>query len=258
MGSGSPPALGPGRRCARHALATAPDGLCVLCRSASLPPPRPYPTWVLGGLLLAILLVSGGALAYRAVAGFTHAAIAQEPSSPQRAVSAARAAPVVSEQPAAPVADPVAPPLAQAGDSVPLTESIPEPAAPALAAPPAATAAAPPTSEAPTRPPPTPAEVQAALSATPIVMYSASWCGVCRKAKRFLAENGLRYQEIDADETPGAWGKIEGMTGHRGVPVIIVDGELTPAGLRPSNIMRAVAHSMERRLGVTGIRFKTN
>lgn len=86
-------------------------------------------------------------------------------------------------------------------------------------------------------------------------MYSASWCGVCRKAKQFLSANRLSYQEIDADDTPGAWDKIAQLTGHRGVPLIIVDGEQMPPGLSPSRVMLAVSHSMERRLGVSGIRF---
>lgn len=96
------------------------------------------------------------------------------------------------------------------------------------------------------------------MSATPIVMYSASWCGYCRRAREFFAANNLRYQEIDADKTPGAWEKIEQLTGSRGVPLIIVDGEQTPGGLSPPDIMRAVSHSVERRLGVRGIEITAN
>jgi glutaredoxin len=256
MGSGSPPSLGPGRRCAKHALAAGPDGLCALCRSESLLPSRAYPTWVLGGILLAILLVSGGAVAYRTVTSLAHATIAQE--APVRA-----AAGVEGDVPARALAvdAPIDEPRRAVGDSRPLAEpaTAPEPlpfAAPEAFAPaeiaPAEVAAS------PRKPPPSEGELRAALSATPIVMYSATWCGVCRKAKQFLSENGLRYREIDADLTPGAWEKIEQLIGHRGVPVIIVDGELTPAGLSPPSIMRAVSHSLERRLGVQGIRVKTN
>jgi glutaredoxin len=89
-------------------------------------------------------------------------------------------------------------------------------------------------------------------------MYSASWCGVCRRAKQFFAANDLRYQEIDADTTPGAWQKIEQLSGRRAVPLIIVDGEQTRGGLSPSEIMRAASRSVERRLGVRGIQVKAN
>ncbi|MES1185513.1 MAG: glutaredoxin domain-containing protein [Myxococcales bacterium] len=218
-------------------------------------PPRAYPIWVLGGILLAILLVSGGAVAYRLVttlAGVERSAIAGEPSTLRRAAPEARGEALASA--AVPLVDaPADAPAPAIGESIPLAEPVPE--QPALVEPPPLAASESPV--APSKPPPTQAELQAALSATPIVMYSASWCGVCRKAKQFLTENGLRYQEIDADTTPGAWDKIERLIGRRGVPVIIVDGELTPAGLSPPGIMRAVSHSLERRLGVRGIRYSS-
>jgi len=182
------------------------------------------------------MLVSAGAIAYRAVTSVASAAIAKEPATvrpaPESAPLAAQAGPVTSAVSAVGEA-------ARGGDSIPFTEPVPPPAAAAT----------------PPRPAPSEAELRAALSATPIVMYSTTWCGVCRKAREFLAENGLQYREIDADTTPGGWAKVEQLTGQRGVPVIIVDGEVTAAGLSPQRVMSAVAHSMERRLGVTGIRF---
>lgn len=263
MGLGSPASLGPGRRCARHALAAGPDGLCALCRTESLPPPRQYPTWVLGGLLVAILLVSGAAVAYRAATSFAHAAITQEPST-QQPVAAPHAIEAPTAVPAALPETDTEPLAADAADIPPTVAGEASPAsggeptsvqalpAAALAAP------APPIPVAPSRTPPTQAELRAALTATPILMYSASWCGVCRKAKQFFSANGLRYQEIDADTTPGAWQKIEQLTGRRAVPLIIVDGEQTPPGLSPSNIMRAASRSVERRLGVQGIQVKAD
>jgi glutaredoxin len=87
-------------------------------------------------------------------------------------------------------------------------------------------------------------------------MYGTSWCGVCRQARQFLSVNGLHYQEIDPDRTPGGWDKVAQLTGQRAVPVIIVDGELTGSGLSPKRVLGSVARSIERRLGVTGIRFQ--
>lgn len=244
----------PGRRCARHELAAGPDGQCALCRSESLPPRRAYSTWVLSGILLAILLVSAAAVAYRTVTSLAQAAIAREPAARGAVPHEERVgtAPTVPSPLADAHADDSSP---AAAESIPLVEALPEPAVVTEPEPAAPLAAALP---APSKPSPTQAELRAALSATPIVMYSASWCGVCRKAKQFLSENGLRYREIDADTTPGAWEKIERLIGRRGVPVIIVDGELTPAGLSPPGIMRAVSNSLERRLGVRGIRFTSN
>jgi glutaredoxin len=249
--------MGLGRRCDRHGLAAGPDGMCALCRSESLPPPRPYASWVLGGLAAAILAVTGGVVAYRAVVGVTHAAIAREPERVQTNE------PASIPEPAAPAPAATETPPGQ-GESIPFNQPLPPPVAPAFAAAPSAKPAPPsaasaataaPLAPAPERPAPSPSELQAAFTATPIVMYSASWCGVCRNARRFFAENGLRVQEIDVDQTPGAWEKVQQQTGRRAVPLIIVDG-YAMAGLSPDGIMRAVASSMERRLGVTGITFK--
>ena len=265
MGLGTAESAGQRRRCATHALAAGPDGLCALCRTESLPPPRQYPTWVLGGLLVAVLLVSGVAVAYRAATSFAQVAITQQPQPPpapptlEAPAAAPAALPGPDTEPGAVAADDaddadLSPTLAgeasaARGAEQALASSAQPPAAVVPA--PAAEALAP-----ATRTPPTAAELQAALSATPIVMYSASWCGVCRKAKQFFSANGLRYREIDVDTTPGAWQKIEQLTSRRAVPLIIVDGEQTPPGLSPSNIMRAASRSVERRLGVRGIQVR--
>lgn len=69
-----------------------------------------------------------------------------------------------------------------------------------------------------------------------------------------MSVNGLHYQEIDADQTPGGWDTVQRISGQRGVPVIVVDGDVS-SGLDPRGVMRSVARSMERRLGVSGIHF---
>jgi glutaredoxin len=209
---------------------------------------------VLGGLLAVILLVSGGVIGQRAISSLAHGAISAEPRAssaplPERAIVAAASIEEVVPAPEA---------TGRKGESIPLAEPLPPPEVAALATPapstaPAASAVAP----VPSRPPPTPSELQAALVATPIVMYGTSWCSVCRKARQFLSDNGLHYQEIDADLTPAGWDKVQQLSGQRGVPVIVVDGEVS-AGLSPQRIMRGVAHSMERRLGVSGITFRAN
>jgi mycoredoxin len=226
--------------------------MCALCRSESLPPARPYPAWVLGGMLAAMLLICGGALAQRAFQSFTG-----PNSERQEARSLTQAAESTTVEPSsrAPAQQPFEPtPLDTRGVSVPLTPPVPTPALAALEPATTATNSAAPAAS---RPPPSEAELRAALSATPIVMYATSWCGVCRKARQFLDANGFKYQEIDADQTPGGWDKVQQLGGRRAVPVIVVDGDVS-VGLDTDRIMRAAAGSMERRLGITGVRFRAN
>ncbi len=109
----------------------------------------------------------------------------------------------------------------------------------------------------PARPAPSEAELRAALGSTPIVLYATAWCGACRKARAFLSENGFKYQEIDADTTPGGWDKVQQLGGRRAVPIIVVDGDVS-VGLDPNRILKSAARSIERRLGITDITFRAN
>jgi len=34
----------------------------------------------------------------------------------------------------------------------------------------------------------------------PIIMYSAGWCPDCRRAKTFLRERGVEFQEVNIEE----------------------------------------------------------
>jgi len=223
--------------------------MCALCRSESLPKARSGSTRVLAGVFAGIVLLSTGAVAYRAAKSSARAAISQEPSGDRVSLASDSVATSTRVELGDPTTD-IAPP--SQATTIPLAE--PSPAAAVADLAPSAMPSDTGPAGARGRPPPSSAELQRALSTTPIVMYTASWCGVCRKAKLFLNANGLHYQEIDADATPGGWDSVERLTGHRGVPVIVVDGDVS-AGLDARSVMRSVARSMERRLGVTGITF---
>lgn len=55
-----------------------------------------------------------------------------------------------------------------------------------------------------------------------ITMYSADWCGDCRRSKRLLDSLGVKYDVIDVEADPAASDKvIEINGGQRSIPVII-------------------------------------
>jgi glutaredoxin len=54
-----------------------------------------------------------------------------------------------------------------------------------------------------------------------VVMYSAEWCGVCKRAKQYFTEKNIRFTEYDIDKNPKAKADFDKM-GGRGVPVILV------------------------------------
>lgn len=73
-----------------------------------------------------------------------------------------------------------------------------------------------------------------ALPAVPpgaVVVYSAQWCGYCKKAKAWLEEKGVVYVERDVERQPGAQEELAGKLKTAGVqgggiPVIDWDGQL--------------------------------
>ena len=56
-------------------------------------------------------------------------------------------------------------------------------------------------------------------------MYTTPSCGDCRAAKRFLAEAGIEYEEINIEEVDGAAEVvIQANQGRRSVPTFDIDG----------------------------------
>ena len=54
-----------------------------------------------------------------------------------------------------------------------------------------------------------------------VVMYSTSWCGVCKKAKRYFESKNIPYIEYDIEKSEKAAREFKKLRG-RGVPVILV------------------------------------
>jgi mycoredoxin len=72
------------------------------------------------------------------------------------------------------------------------------------------------------------------LASEPIVIYSAVWCGDCRRAKRFLDTQGVSYVAIDVEHDSEALAVVERLNnGRRSIPTIIFpDGAML---VEPSN-----------------------
>ncbi|PCJ44326.1 MAG: glutaredoxin family protein [Moraxellaceae bacterium] len=54
-----------------------------------------------------------------------------------------------------------------------------------------------------------------------VVMYSTSWCGYCKKARRYFKEKGIDYVEYDIERDKAANNRFKEL-GGTGVPVILV------------------------------------
>ncbi len=64
------------------------------------------------------------------------------------------------------------------------------------------------------------------MSDKKVVIYSTPTCPICKRAKAYLTEKGISYQEIDVAASKEAAHEMIHKSGQMGVPVIIVDDEL--------------------------------
>ncbi len=84
---------------------------------------------------------------------------------------------------------------------------------------------------------------EAAAKARPkqekVTMYSAAWCGVCRKARAFLTEKGVPFTERDVDKDPVAKQRLAAKGLGGSVPVFEVGGRFMK-GFDARALMKAI------------------
>jgi len=60
---------------------------------------------------------------------------------------------------------------------------------------------------------------------TRVVMYCRSWCGDCRRAKRWLDEHDVTYEEIDIELVPEAADTVRSIAGKIVTPTFEIGDE---------------------------------
>lgn len=94
--------------------------------------------------------------------------------------------------------------------------------------------------------PPAPASVagktaQSSVTQGPVILYTTTWCGYCKRARAYFNQKGIPYIEKDVERDPVA-GREAMMKsgGSGGVPVIDIDGTIIQ-GFDVMGIERALA-----------------
>ncbi|MFA6079420.1 MAG: glutaredoxin domain-containing protein [Candidatus Omnitrophota bacterium] len=59
-----------------------------------------------------------------------------------------------------------------------------------------------------------------------VKVYSTPTCPFCIRAKQFLKESGIVFDDVDVSENPEMAQEMIQKSGQMGVPVIEVDGEI--------------------------------
>lgn len=229
-------------RCEQHGLTAGPSGQCVVCLREERSTLARRARWLSGAFVATVLLVCGAVMAARWHG--SEPIVPAAPIPPTVPVAAERVT-TASPSETAP-AEVAAAPSAEAAPvpSVVVIEAV-DAGSVAPAAAPVASARV-----------PDEREVQAALRATPVLMFSTGWCPHCERARRFFRANGIQVVDRDIEADPAALQEMRRRTAQKGVPLIVVDGQQQPSGFSEDRVRDAVALSVERRLGVSGLKLR--
>jgi len=73
-----------------------------------------------------------------------------------------------------------------------------------------------------------------------VVMYATSWCGACAAAREFMAQQGVRYREIDIEKSDEGRREYQKLGAH-GVPILVVNDTTVLHGFNPDALRTALA-----------------
>ena len=57
-----------------------------------------------------------------------------------------------------------------------------------------------------------------------VTIYSATWCGFCHTAKRYLDQLGVKYEDRDVERDPANAQAAIQKSGQMGIPVLDING----------------------------------
>lgn len=78
------------------------------------------------------------------------------------------------------------------------------------------------------------------MSASKVVIYSTPTCPICKRAKAYLSQKGISYQDIDIAADKEAAHEMIHRSGQMGVPVIFV-GEQMMLGFNQAKLDEMLA-----------------
>jgi glutaredoxin len=241
-------------RCEEHGLAAGPNGECVVCLRETRAREARRVLRLCIWFFVSVLGACGALAAFRVARSSVTVPRAEPaaifaPPPPQVAATASAGGAPSTAGIAAAGGD------ANAGEPAAVASKAASESTDAGATPFAVTLAVPSAEPAPRARTPTSEQVLAAVHATPVLMFSTTWCPHCQRARQFFRANGLSVLDRDIDADPSAAAELKRRTGRQAIPVIEIDGQQLQPGFSEQETLQAVASSVQRRLGGARIRF---
>ena len=72
-----------------------------------------------------------------------------------------------------------------------------------------------------------------------VEIYTAAWCGACKKAKHWLSERGVAYKDYDVEKDASAALRMRKLGGGNGVPFAVINDK-TFEGFDPAGYQAAL------------------
>jgi glutaredoxin len=93
-------------------------------------------------------------------------------------------------------------------------------------------------------------EVASAAERTPeydgrVVVYTTSWCPVCKRAKAWMNRNGVAYEERDIEASREYSSKMRALNPRGSIPTIDVDGDVL-VGFSEQALMSSLERARQR------------
>lgn len=66
-----------------------------------------------------------------------------------------------------------------------------------------------------------------------VVVYTTPTCGFCHQVKAYLHQRGVPFIEYDVSQDSQAAAEMVRLSGHQGVPVVLIDGKVVVGFNRP-------------------------
>jgi len=90
-------------------------------------------------------------------------------------------------------------------------------------------------------------EVANSRKRVPIVMFSTSWCGVCKRARAYFEKEGIPFVEHDVDKNQAARAEYLALNPKRSVPTIKIGNEVV-VGFSERAVQSAIDAAARARL----------
>ena len=62
------------------------------------------------------------------------------------------------------------------------------------------------------------------VNAPTVEIYETSWCGYCKKAKKFFRSRGIKFKAYDIEKDEAAARRMMALTQQRAVPFVVING----------------------------------